>query len=561
MGDFYSDVIGLLKEQDTEKAELVELKKKLAKKHGLSSVPSDIQILTHASKEDAELLKKRLLTKPTRTLSGVAPIAVMTLPYGCPHGKCTYCPGGPKSAFGDVPQSYTGHEPSTMRAIRVDYDPYRIVFSRLEQYLVSGHTPEKADVILQGGTFPAMPKELQDDIVRNIFKAMNDFSDVFFPNGEYDFDKFKDFFELPGDIYDKVRSDNIKKKILDLKNKNNKDLEYEKNRNEDAKIRCIGLTIETKPDWGLLEHGNKMLEQGSTRVELGIQSLNDEVLKVTHRGHDLQASIDSTKILKDLGFKLNYHFMLGSPGATAEKELSELKQLFSDDRFKPDMLKVYPLMVSKGTALYYLWKTGKYAPMPTEQAAEIISEFKRDVPKWCRIMRVQRDIPPHLMEAGVDKSNLRQIVEQKCIEKGIRCNCIRCREVGRNLKVENPEITVTEYESSGGKEFFIAVEDLKNNVLIGFNRLRFPSQSLRPEITDKSGIIREIHVYGEAAPIGKPGNYQHKGYGKAMMKKAEEICRQNGKDKLLVIAGVGVRQYFKQQLGYVQDGPYVSKKL
>ncbi len=561
MGDFYTDAIQILKEQDLEKDEFVELKKDIAKRYGLKDVPSDIQILTHASREDAELLKKRLLTKPTRTLSGVAPIAVMTLPYGCPHGKCVYCPGGPNSSFGDVPQSYTGHEPSTMRAIRAGYDPYMIVFYRLEQYLVTGHTPEKADVIVQGGTFPAMPLELQNSIIKDIFKAMNDFSDMFFVDGELDFEKFKEFFELPGDIYDKVRSDNLKVKILDLKNKNNKDLEYEKNRNENAKIRCIGLTIETKPDWGLLEHGNLMLEQGCTRVELGIQSLSDEVLKLTHRGHGLQESIDSSRILKDLGFKLNYHFMLGLPGTTPEKELEELKQLFTDDRFKPDMLKVYPTMVSKGTALFAWWKTGKYKPIDADSAAEIISEFKRYVPKWCRIMRVQRDIPPKVMEAGPMMSNLRQLVEQKCIEKGIKCNCIRCREVGRNLKVENPELTVTEYESSGGKEFFIAVEDLKNDVLIGFNRLRFPSQSLRPEITDKSGIIREIHVYGEAAPIGKPGNYQHKGYGKMMMKKAEDICRANGKNKLLVIAGVGVRQYFKQQLGYVQDGPYVSKKL
>lgn len=540
---------------------LNKLKREIAIKYSINDVPSNIEILMNTEKEELGLFKAKLLSKPTRTLSGVAPLAIMTLPWGCAHGKCVFCPGGPNSYFGNVPQSYTGHEPSTMRAIRANYDPYVIVFARLEQYLVTGHTPEKADVIVQGGTFPAMPVELQNEIVRDIFKAMNDFSDEFFVDGELDFEKFKDFFELPGDVYDKIRSDNIKAKTLNLKNDNIKDLEYEKNRNENAKIRCIGLTIETKPDWGLLEHGNLMLEQGCTRVELGIQSLSDDVLKLTHRGHGLQESIDSSRILKDLGFKLNYHFMLGLPGTTHEKELEELKQLFTDSCFKPDMLKVYPTMVSKGTALYAWWKIGKYKPIDADSAAEIISEFKRSVPKWCRIMRVQRDIPPKVMEAGPMMSNLRQLVEQKCIEKGIKCNCIRCREVERNGKAENPELTVTEYESSGGKEFFIAVEDLKNNVLIGFNRLRFPSQSLRPEITDKSGIIREIHVYGESAPIGKPGNYQHKGYGKLMMKKAEEICRENGKNKLLVIAGVGVRQYFKQQLEYVQDGPYVSKIL
>ncbi len=257
--------------------------------------------------------------------------------------------------------------------------------------------------------------------------------------------------------------------------------------------------------------------------------------------------------------------MIGLPGSSRKKDINSFKKIFSDQSFRPDMLKIYPCMVLKGTKLYRLWKNHKYKPVTTKKAVEIITEIKSFVPLYVRIMRVQRDIPTYLTEAGVDKTNLRQYIEKELKEKGIKCNCIRCREIGHKLKKEkinlkNIKLKIIEYDASNGKEFFISYEDVKNNALIGFCRLRFPSQSLRKEITDKSALIRELHVFGSAISIGKKGNIQHAGYGKKLLKKAEDISRKNKKNKIVVISGIGVRNYYRR-LGYKKQGPYMVKNL
>ncbi|MDO8643140.1 MAG: tRNA uridine(34) 5-carboxymethylaminomethyl modification radical SAM/GNAT enzyme Elp3 [Candidatus Woesearchaeota archaeon] len=566
-GQLFSELIEAIKQQKPDMKALERLKKDAAKKYGMTKSPSMIEILLHAQQSDLAELKKYLQKKPMRSLSGVAPIAVMTKPYYCPHGKCTMCPGGPKSVFGDVPQSYTGREPSTMRAIRAEYDAYEIVFNRLEQYLVTGHEPEKAEVIIQGGTFPAMDVPYQHEVVTNIFRAMNDFSDLFFPKGVFDFEGFKDFFELPNPVGDPDRNRHIKEKISALK-KTATTLEHEQEKNETAHIRCVGLTIETKPDWGFASHGNEMLALGCTRIELGVQSVYDDVLKRVNRGHTLADTKQSIRELKDLGFKLNFHYMLGLPRGdgtttTAEDELKGLKELFENPEYRPDMLKIYPCLVLPGTALYLQWKAGKYAPVSTGEAAEIISEFKRSVPKYCRIMRVQRDIPSTRVEAGVDKTNLRQYVEVLCKKKDIHCRCIRCREAGRaGVIVSEADVgfEIIEYDATGGKEFFISSIATAHDLLIGFVRLRFPGHFLRPEITPASALIREIHVFGKVTSMGSKGDVQHVGIGKQLMHRAEEIAKQHGKDKIVVISAIGTREYFKK-LGYTKEGPYVVKTI
>jgi elongator complex protein 3 len=272
-----------LKKIDNDK--LNSIKNKISKKYKLGYTPTNIEILENLNDRQRKKFERLITTKPVRTLSGVAPIAVMTKPFRCPHGKCIFCPGGPDSFFGNVPMSYTGNEPSTMRAIRANYDPYIIVFNRLEQYILLNQIPDKGEVIIQGGTFPSFPKEYQEEFVKYIFRAMNDFSDMFFVKDKFNFKKFKKFFELPGSINDEQRTKNIQEKIFKLKKPCS--LEKEKLRNEKSKIRCIGLTIETKPDWGLLKHGNEMLGLGCTRIELGIQTVYDDVLKKTNRGHKI----------------------------------------------------------------------------------------------------------------------------------------------------------------------------------------------------------------------------------------------------------------------------------
>ena len=540
------------------KINLDRLKKDISKSYKLKKIPTNIEILNYLTNEERLRFKDYLITKPVRTLSGVAPVAVMTKPLVCPHvkkgvGPCSYCPGGPNSYFGNTPQSYTGKEPATMRAIRSNYDPYLQVFNRLEHYVILGQVPEKIELIVMGGTFPSFNKKYQEEFIKYCFRALNDFSRLFYNKNGFNYNKFKRFFELPCDVFSKERTKRIQNKLRKLKGKAS--LEKEQSRNEKARIRCIGLTIETRPDYGKLKQGNEMLRLGCTRVELGIQSVYDDVLKKIQRGHTIKDSIESIRILKDLGFKLNFHMMLGINNS---RELQGLKELFINEDFKPDMLKLYPCMVLKGTRLYDDYKKGKYNPLNTKDAAEIISEFKRDMPSYCRIMRIQRDIPTSITEAGPDKTNLRQYVDKLLKEKEIRCNCIRCREIGRNIAEGKPKLKVLGYEASKGKEFFISLED--KNSLYGFCRLRFPSQFIRKEITKDSVLIRELHIYGESVELGKKGKIQHKGYGKLLLRKAEEISEKNNKNKIVVISGIGVKEYYKK-LGYKKDGPYMVKYL
>lgn len=580
----------------------------------ISCIPKNADIYFAASEEQRRSFRELLSLKPVRTISGVAPIALMTEPYPCPHavkgaGPCSYCPGGPGSSFGNVPQSYTGKEPSARRAIRNNYDPYLIVFNRLEHYVAMGKVPDKAELIIQGGTFPFFPEAYQKYFVKYALKAMNDFSRLFFyGDGNLNMPKIKNFFELPRVMSEEDRRiKSIQKKLSFIKsmnlnnpeakkkadelffgddhnlgnmaiseengieNDNSQDitLDLMQKENETSFIRCVGLAIETRSDFGRLYHGNLMLELGCTRVEIGVQSIYDNVLEAVNRGNTVADNIESIRILKDLGFKVNIHYMPGLPLTTKEMDLHGLKQLFDNPDYMPDMLKIYPCMVMEGTKLYGEWKSGKFKPLTTKEAAEIIAEAKRFVPPYTRLMRLQRDIPSNVISAGVDRTNLRQYVEKLAKEKGIRCRCIRCREIGhfeiktgKKIKLEDVEIITADYEASHGKEFFISAEDVKSDVLIGFCRLRFPSQYLREEITEKSALIRELHVFSPATQIGKlsEDSYQHKGFGKSLMKKAEAIAKEHGKNKIVVISGIGARQYFSN-LGYSHDGHYMSKIL
>ncbi|MBU4502429.1 MAG: tRNA uridine(34) 5-carboxymethylaminomethyl modification radical SAM/GNAT enzyme Elp3, partial [Nanoarchaeota archaeon] len=370
---------------------------------------------------------------------------------------------------------------------------------------------------------------------------------------------FKEFFELPSPMGDKAKEERIKKKLLKEKSSKKTSLSAEQLKNESSNIRCVGLTLETRPDYAKLEHANEMLKLGCTRVELGIQTVYNNILKNIERGHTVEDSIESTRILKDLGLKINYHLMPGLPGVTLKQDLKALKTLFDNQKFRPDMLKIYPCMVLKGTKLYEEWKKGNYKPLTTEKAAKLIAEFKKYIPEYVRMMRVQRDIPTFMTEAGVDKTNLRQYIEKDMEKKGIKCRCIRCREIGRTKEtIKDYKIKITEYDASWGKEFFIAAE--KNNALIGFCRLRFPLKQLRKEITRFSALIRELHVYGESTELGEKGKTQHKGIGKELLKTAEKIAKENNYSKMVIISGIGARNYYRK-LGYKKEGVYMVKTI
>ena len=497
----------------------------VSEKYNLKRVPSNSEIIKHLKHEEREKLIKILRRKTVRTISGVTVIAVMTKPWPCPKEKpCAYCPGGPEMGS---PQSYTGHEPAALRGLQNNFNPYMQVKSRMAQLKAIGHIVDKVELIIMGGTFPSMPLDYQKNFVKDCLDALSG-----------------------------VRS---------------KSLEEAKKIAEHSRVRNVGITVETRPDWSKEEHVDRMLSMGVTRVELGVQNIYDDIYELVDRGHTVQDVVEATRILKDSGLKVAYHLMPGLPGSSYKRDLEAFRIIFTDERFKPDMIKIYPCLVIKGTKTYEWWKMGTYKPYTTEEAAKLIVEVKKFIPEWVRVMRVQRDIPAYLIEAGVDRSNLRQIVQEELKRLNLRCRCIRCREVGhRWLKegikpeLDKIELVIRSYRASGGEEFFISVEDTENDVLIGYLRLRFPSDKAhRPEIADKrASLIRELHIYGPLVPVGQHFEwaYQHKGYGAWLLKEAEEISKRNGFEKILITSALGTKTYY-MKFGYRHDGPYMAKLL
>jgi len=337
-------------------------------------------------------------------------------------------------------------------------------------------------------------------------------------------------------------------------------------------VRNVGITVETRPDWAKESHVDHMLSMAVTRVELGVQNIYDDIYELVDRDHTVQDVIESTRILKDAGLKIVYHLMPGMPGTNFKRDLDAFKEVFTNPHFKPDMIKIYPCLVIKGTKAYDWWKKGKYEPYGTEEAAELIAEVKKIVPSWIRIMRVQRDIPAFLIEAGVNRSNLRQLVLQKLREQKTRCRCIRCREVGHRLLTDkvkpdpnNIKISTIKEKVSKGEEIFISAEDPINDVLVGYLRLRIPSEKAhRPEIIpEATSIVRELHVYGLLVPVGRhiARAWQHKGYGGILLSEAERISKEDyDRKKVVIISALGTKQYYRR-FGYDYDGPYVSKLL
>ncbi len=499
------------KEKPTSE-EVNVIKKKIGKQLGLADVVSNAELIEAAPAEKRKELEELLRIRKVRSLSGVSVIAIMTKPAGCP-GKCVYCPGGVTS-----PKSYTGFEPAAQRARQNNFDAQRQVRNRLEQLTAIGHNPEKCDVIVMGATFNAFPRDYQYEFVKNAFDGFNN---VVSP-----------------------------------------DLATAQQINETAKHRVIGLTFETRPDWCSQDDVKWFLSLGATRIELGIQSLDEKALKKMQRGHGVKESIEATRRCKDSFLKVCHHFMPGT-FSSPERDVEMFAQLFESEDFRPDMIKIYPCLVLPNTPLYEMWKKREFEPYNSEQAADVIARCKQFIPEYCRVMRVDRDIPTTLVAAGVKNSNLRQMVQEKCEEYGIKCKCIRCREAG--LKSRTEEVPQTEdaklkrinYRASGGEEVFLSFE--AENVLFGFCRLREPGKPFLKEIDGSTCGIRELHVYGDQAPIGGSGTVQHNGIGKKLLNEAERIAREEfDARKLLIISGVGAREYYKK-IGFEKMGNFMGK--
>jgi elongator complex protein 3 len=516
----------LLSAESPTHEDVNRLKIKVAAKYHMEAVPANADLISALTAAEARKLLPIIRRKNTRAISGVTVIAIMTKPYPCPQPEpCAYCPGGPTQGS---PQSYTGYEPAALRGTQNSFDPYEQVKSRIRQLTAIGHKVDKVELIVMGGTFPATPMEYQTWFIQRSLDA--------------------------------------------LTGKTSANLEEAKTNAEISQTRNVGITIETRPDWAKQPHVDAMLSMGVTRVELGVQNPDDEIYRRVCRTHTVADVVEATRIAKDAGLKIVYHMMPGMPGSNPQKDIAAFKRIFTDSAFKPDMIKIYPCLAIAGTKAYEWYQNGTYEPYTTEEAANVIVEIKKIIPQWIRVMRVQRDIPARLILAGVKKSDVRELVQSKLKAQGNQCQCIRCREVGHRMAVdqvkpdlEKVKILTQRYEASEGREFFISAEDPENNVLLGYLRMRVPSTSARrPEITTvPSAIVRELHVYGQLVPVGKHSDsaWQHKGYGQILLKEAERLAGEElGLKKLLVISALGTRRYY-MRFGYERDGVYVSKTL
>ncbi|TFG27585.1 MAG: tRNA uridine(34) 5-carboxymethylaminomethyl modification radical SAM/GNAT enzyme Elp3 [Promethearchaeota archaeon] len=518
----------LIKHPKTSRQKITNIKGQIGKKHNYNRVIKNATILNFATEEEKQIITKFLKRRSTRTLSGVSVIAIMTKPLPCP-GTCIYCPGQNSQPGEKVAQSYTGREPAAMRSIHNNYDPYDQVQSRIRDLEAIGHKVDKIELIVMGGTILSADPNYQEEFIKGALEGI------------------------------------IEKKVKSLKEA--------KQCAETSKRRVIGITIETRPDYCKEIHVDKMLNYGTTRVELGIQTIYDEIYQLVKRGHTTLDSIESIRIAKDAGLKINAHIMPNLPGSNELKDLELFTSLFTDPNYRPDMLKIYPCLVIKGTELYNWWREGVYKPYSKDDLINLIATVKKDLPPYVRIQRIMRDIPANLIEAGCKKSNLRQLIQERLDNMNEKCNCIRCREYG----ISKPEAIIDEtsfdeiklyrldYEASSGNEIFLSYENKKENYLIGYLRLRKPSEfAHRPELNDgKTLIVREIKVVGELVPKDlKPKTFtqiQHRGYGKLLMENAEKISSEDfNAKKLAVISGIGARDWF-YELGYKPDGPYVSK--
>ncbi|MDP8011844.1 MAG: tRNA uridine(34) 5-carboxymethylaminomethyl modification radical SAM/GNAT enzyme Elp3 [Thermoplasmata archaeon] len=518
-GKLLADLVIEKNIQDHEEYE--KLKMYISKKYHVSP-PKNSEVIKNIPDDLKEKFLSILVRKPSRTLSGVAVIAAMTSPFPCPHGKCIYCPGGVEY---NTAQSYTGHEPAALRAIMNDYDPYKQVKSRIEQLQAIGHSTSKIDGIVMGGTVTARSEEYQKYFVKGMYDAMNGFT-----------------------------SKNVHESML-----------Y----NEISDNRMIGLTFETRPDWFYEREIDIALDLGVTRVELGVQSVFDDILNLVHRGHGQMEIIKSTQLAKDAGLKICYHMMPGLPGSSPEKDLESFKKIFNDENYRPDMLKIYPTLVVENSELYKWWKEGKYRPYHDDDFLDLLIEIKKIVPRWVRIQRVERDIPVPLIVDGIRRSDIRDLAYNKMKSMGLHCNCIRCREIGRKYEkgeiLKEPEIKMNrfDYDASKGKEIFLSFDDVKNDAIIGYLRLRIPSEFAHRKEVFQSSMVRELKVLGPEVPVNKiySNAFQHKGYGKMLMEEAEKISREEfDKKYMLVNSGVGAIEYYRK-LGYEKYGPYVRKLI
>ncbi|CAO1637575.1 unnamed protein product [Parajaminaea phylloscopi] len=508
------------------------LRAQACKKHKFKGVPRLTDIIASIPDAYRPVLLPALRAKPIRSASGIAVVAVMCKPHRCPHiamtgNVCVYCPGGPDSDFEYSTQSYTGYEPTSMRAIRARYDPYEQSRGRVAQLRELGHSVDKVEYIIMGGTFMSLSEDYRNKFIAQLHNALSGYTGL--------------------DVDEAVRY------------------------SERSPTKCIGITIETRPDYCLPPHLGQLLRYGCTRLEIGVQSVYEDVARDTNRGHTVKATCETFEMAKEAGYKVVTHMMPDLPNVGYERDMEQFIEFFANPAFRPDGLKIYPTLVIRGTGLYELWRTGRYKNYSPSFLVDLVARIMALVPPWTRIYRVQRDIPMPLVSSGVENGNLRELALQRMKDFGVECRDVRTREVGiheiHNKVLPNEiELVRRDYVANGGWETFLAYEDPKQDILVALLRLRKcnHTSTFRKElISQPSSLVRELHTYGTAVGVHSrdPTKFQHQGFGTLLMEQAEKIAREeHGSEKLAVISGVGTRDYYRR-MGYEIDGPYMSKTL
>jgi len=557
-------IFELLKKRVKTEENLARVKRKIAERYKISC-PSNIKLLKAYHNllkkkriKKSEILENLLKKRKIRSLSGVIVVSVLTKPYPCP-GKCIYCP-----IEKGMPKSYLSGEPAAERAKKLKFDPYLQVQKRIESLKKQGHPTDKIELRIIGGTFSFYPLDYKIWFLSNSFAAAN-------------------------------QRKKIKKGSWEI-------LKKEQKINEKARQRIVGIAIETRPDFTNEKEILNLRRLGVTMVELGVQTIFDDILEKNKRGHGVKETILATKLLKEAGFKVMYQMMPNLPGSNLKKDLKCFQEIFQNPDFKPDWLKIYPTVVCKGSELYQIWKTpkenlrfptgqkGKYKPYSDKKLIDLLIKIKEKLPYWVRVARLLRDIPAEKIEAGCKISNLREVIHQEMKKRGLKCKCIRCREVRENYNPKEKVYLFREnYNASGGKEIFLSFENKKREKLYSFLRLRIPKSAengspLIMPVLENVAIIREIQTYGQMVPLGEKSLApQHRGLGKKLIKEAERIVKKEFKNshvpiriaevqakrgrrravriqKIVAISGVGVRQYWRE-LGYKLRDTYMIKKI
>ncbi|KAI5169887.1 elongator complex protein 3 [Pancytospora epiphaga] len=532
-----------------ESVNVTRIMREVSRKNRLTTTPRVCDVIS-CIRPEYQTLIAQLRVKPVRTASGVAIVAVMCKPHRCPHialtgNICVYCPGGPDSTFEYSTQSYTGYEPTSMRAIRARYDPYDQARDRLKQLRGLGHNTDKVEYIIMGGTFMSLPESYRDWFVIRLHDALSGH-----------------------------RSNTVEEAVKV---------------SAEANQKCVGITIETRPDYCVRPHLNKMLSYGCTRIEIGVQSIYEDVARDTNRGHSVQSVCDCFSLAKDAGYKVVAHMMPNLPNVDKKRDYAQFREYFDNPRFRSDGLKIYPTLVIRDTGLYELWNSGKYRSYSPDELVDFIALIFSYIPPWTRIYRVQRDIPMTLVSSGVERGNIRELALARMADYGTHCRDVRTREVGikgihENVRPNDVELVRRDYAANEGWETFLSYEDTPQDILIGMLRLRKCAGStyrkeLRDGVTienDADGlpvhpcvrnsnvsIIRELHVYGSAVQVDHKDSqrFQHRGFGAMLIAEAEKIARAEHKSsKIAVISGVGTRNYYAK-FGYRLEGPYMVKSL